>query len=251
MSIKKILIILILFLFIIGIYVIISKKMKSKSQNTGQEQTANIHSAQPNENGISKKEEITSSDNSKLKAKEINAELFASKIERFNPPDNIQIKTKYTNQEEFINYLRNKANFKVPNKFNYFFVDNVVAVPKDKYNSKKDYLWQDNKNIYYNSSSTFQNYDHNKYVVIVDKKIKTLALSNGMYVLKYNNSIINAHEIENKFNVKVISNFASDKLLIVRANKHSNLLDTYKNLKNSKVFNSVELELTSSYLKLK
>ena len=54
---QKILIILILFLFIIGIYVIILKN-EVKIQNTGQEQTANIHSAQPNENGISKRKKL-------------------------------------------------------------------------------------------------------------------------------------------------------------------------------------------------
>lgn len=251
MSLKKILIILILSLFIIGIFIVFSKKIKSKSQNSGQEQTFNVPGAQPNEKGNSKKEEITKSDNSKLKENEMKEELFANKIERFNPSDNLQIKTKYTNQEDFIDYLKKRSNFKMSNKFNYFFVDNVVAVPKDQFNSKKEYLWMDNKNIYYNSSSTYQNYDHNKYVVLVDKKTKTFALSNGMYVLKYNNSIGNWQEIENKFNVKIVSNFENDKILIVRANKHSNLLDTYKNLKNAKVFSSVELELTSSYEKLK
>ncbi len=251
MSSKKILIILILSLFIIGIYLIYNKKIKQKSQDSGQEQTSNVPSEQSNENGNSKKEEITRSDNSKLKTNEIQAQLVANKIERFNPPDNIEIKTKYSNKEDFIDYLKNHSHFKIPNKFNNFFVDNVVAVPKDKFDPKKEYLWKDSENIFYNSSATYQNYNHSKYAVLVDKETKKISLSNGVFILKYESDISHTHELENKFSVKVISNFKNEKLLIVRANQHSNLLDTYKNLKNTKIFTSVELELTSSYEKLK
>ncbi len=243
MRFKKLLLLIIIILFF-GFFVYYFKNSKQEVHTTSQENNSNLQTK--NEN-IVVNNETKSSENSNIKQNEITKEEFMKELERSSINAKLEIKTLYNNQENFVKYLQDNSRVKFSNKTNYYFVDNISAVSVSKYDPKKEYLWVDNENIYYKSSTTYQRYDQNKYIVLLEKETNRFMLSNGMYILKYKEPITNTNDFENKFNVKVVSNYSNDKIMIARAKQHTNLLEIYNNLKNVKTLQSIELEVISSY----
>lgn len=140
-------------------------------------------------------------------------------IYRFTPKDKLNVKTVYNNVEDFVKELKSNSHMRLSSSSNYYFVDNIVAIPKIAEQKNKEILWQDSSNLYYKSSTTYQHYDQNKYIVMLDKETGRYSLTSGVYVIKYKNVIENKLEFENKNRVKILSDFNNDKIIIVKAEK--------------------------------
>ncbi len=247
MSYKKVTIILLIVLFLFGIYIFFFKN-KHEQENISDKKSNTSLNENLGNNSESENKKLTEQ-NEKMKASKPSQEEAMQYISRFNANDKLNVKTVYSNVEDFVNVLKSNSHMRLSSSSNYYFVDNIVAIPKIAEQKNKEILWQDSSNFYYKSSTTYQNYDQNKYIVMLDKETGRFALTSGVYVLKYKNTIENKLEFENKNRIKILSDFNSDKIIIVKAEKGSNLLEIYKKLKSEKNIDKVDLEITSSDIK--
>lgn len=249
MNFKKISIILILVIILFGIYIFFFKSKHERENISDKKNNTSLNENLGN-NSDSENKKITEQ-NDKIKENKPSQEETIQYISRFNPKDKLHVKTVYSNVEDFVKVLKSNSHMRLSSSSNYYFVDNIVAVPITAEPKNKEILWQDSSNLYYKSSTTYQHYDKNKYIVMLDKETGRYALTNGVYALKYKNAIENKLEFENKNSVKILSDFNNDKIIIVKAEQRSNLLEVYKKLKAEKNIEKVDLEITSSDLKAK
>ncbi len=249
MTFKKISIILILIFFLVGIYIFFFKnKNKQNMENVSEQKNSNLPN--PNSPSNSEVEKKQVSENvEKIKENKPSKEEAMQYLTRFSPKNKSNYKTVYTNVEDFVKVLKTNSHMRLSSSSSYYFVDNIVAIPKTVKQKNKEILWEDTSNLYYKSSTTYQHYDQNKYIVMLDKETGRYALTSGIYIVKYKNNFENKHDFENKNRVKILSDYTNDKIVMLRAEQHSNLLEIFKKLKSEKNFEKVDLEITTSDVK--
>ncbi|APJ04462.1 hypothetical protein [Silvanigrella aquatica] len=161
-----------------------------------------------------------------------------------NYDENKYVKTTYKSQKDFFNLLKKNSLTKLSNNSKFYFVDNVTVIKLNNIKNKnKEYLWQDNDNVYKSSSNSYRNLNYDKKLLVINKNNDTIFYSNGSYIIKYKNQIGDIQYFQNAYHVKIIKNFPDDKMMFLRAKKNSNLLEILKNLKLNSSLVSVELDL--------
>lgn len=155
----------------------------------------------------------------------------------------------FMNKQDFINYISQKTKTESEIYSNYFFVTGVVALDIQTIHSSvaNNVLWYDDFNIFVESTSAYYNFDAEKGILLFNKNSNKIFVTNGVFTVKYNNDLLDLESIESKFDVKIIYIFKDDKILAIRANHGSNLLQIYHSLKSDNRFQSVTIE-TQKYM---
>ncbi|MBX9838315.1 MAG: hypothetical protein K2X69_08340, partial [Silvanigrellaceae bacterium] len=168
---------------------------------------------------------------------------------------NILIKPIY-NEKSFKNLLKNYTHQKIPNTNNWYFVSNVLAIDKNYLKNKEiQILWEDN-NFYYISNSSnevqnsFEQFNPNYSLVAFEKNNSIIGIINGYFFIELNNNITDHKYFENHYNVNIISSYQNEKIIIARAKRNTNIINTFSNLKSNTSIKSLNIEVITEFPKL-
>ena len=144
---------------------------------------------------------------------------------------------------------------KVPSKANWYFASNVLAIDKKYFkNLKAEILWGD-ENFYYvtNSSNkvhnSFEHFNPEYSLVVFEKNNSTVGVVNGYFIIVLNDNIKNKKYFENHFNLDVISSYPKEKIIVARARKNTNIINTFSNLKSYSMIKNLEIEVITEFPK--
>ena len=231
---SKLILILVMLSLLVVIGIIIFFKNKPKSTELPQVNTV-----------AEQKEEI-------LKKEEI-----LEKEEKINKETNKQfstIKIKY-NEDKFKIFLKSSSHQKIPNTSSWYFASNVLAIDKNYFkNLTKEVLWKD-ENFYYIANisdkihNSFDHFNPEYSLVVFDKNNSTVGVVNGYFILSLNANIEDKKYFENQYNVNIISTYSKEKIIVARAKKNTNLVNTFSHLKSNSTIKDLEIEIITDFPK--
>lgn len=158
-------------------------------------------------------------------------------------------------EKGFKNVLMNASQQKVPSETQWYFAENILAIDKNHFNNlMKEVLWED-ENFYYVSSKSDkihnspEHFNPNYSLVVYDKNTSTVGVINGYFIIVLNDNITDKKRFENQYDIQIISSYPKDRILVARAVKNSNIMNTFKNLKAHLKVKNINIEIITQFPK--
>lgn len=228
-------VLIVIFIILTAIISIIYLENSQKNSEVYQKTSAASKNSEKSENNTNDK------DSSDLIA--AHSKLIEDKNKDKEKLDANKIKTKY-NEISFKNIVKNNSVMQIPNNKNLYFVNHISAVAKNTtIIENRDYLWQDEQFLYYESNNNYDNFNSEEYLAIYDKNSSNIYTTNGFFLIKYKKDIINFSGMYDNYKVNKFAQLKEDNTLIVRAKDKSNLMKIYDQLKSDTNFLSVAMEI--------